>query len=98
MSEFQIINSSANLEICIAQIDAEDKKHDQIRKIPGLFPKVIESYNIVKGYRPNAHGVVNLTCTLSNCDVVCSLYDNLIDEYDITCFSPIIVLSNLIKY
>ena len=26
MSEFQIINSSANLEICTAQIDAEDKK------------------------------------------------------------------------
>ena len=26
ISEFQIINSSANLEICIAQIEAEDKK------------------------------------------------------------------------
>ena len=26
ISEFQIINSSASLDICIAQIDAEDKK------------------------------------------------------------------------
>ena len=26
ISEFQIITSSANLEICIAQIEAEDKK------------------------------------------------------------------------
>ena len=88
----RFINEYPNKKcVFVFSIDAENEKHDEIRKIPGLFKKVIESCNIVKGYTPNAHGVVNLTCTLDNYNVVCSLYDNLIDKYNITCFSPIIV-------
>ena len=50
-----------------------DVKHDEIRKIPGLFKKVIESYNIVKEYfrnRPDDLLVMNI-CGGEGWEVLC---------------------------
>ena len=76
--------------VFIFSIDSFSDEHDRIRKVPKLFSKTIESYNIVRGFYPQTQASVNLTCTHENYQVICEVYDMLIDQYGIDCFSPII--------
>lgn len=75
----------------IFSIDSFPEEHNKIRKIPNLFAKLIESYNIVKSYAPRATSSVNLTVSLENYKDVNNLYETLKNEYDVQVFNPVIV-------
>ena len=64
-------------------IDALRQKHDEIRKIKGLFDSVLESYRLVKKFAPFAQANIGITISHDNYKVVPDLYDTLIDEYAI---------------
>ena len=75
----------------IFSIDSFPEEHDRIRKVPGLFKKVIESYQVVKDLRPYAVPSINLTVSEQNYQVVNELYDVLRDDYGVDSMSPVIV-------
>ncbi len=75
----------------IFSIDAFPDDHDRIRKVKGLFNKVIESYHIVKSLGPNAVPSINMTVSGENYRVVNDLYDALRRDYGVDNMSPVIV-------
>lgn len=77
--------------IFIFSIDSFPEEHNRIRKVRGLFEKVMESYNVVKKFPGHATASVNLTCSHENYHSVNKLYDILVNEYGVQCFTPIIV-------
>jgi|TARA_B100001964_G_scaffold75053_1_gene85309 MoaA/NifB/PqqE/SkfB family radical SAM enzyme len=72
-------------------IDSFPKIHDEIRKIPGLFNKTLESYNLVKNSFKNCIATCNLTVSENNCDKIEKIYYFLTNECKIETINPIIV-------
>lgn len=58
-------------------IDDFPDRHDQIRKIDGLFERCMESYYISKSYGGNVQGTVAITISHENYKSVEALYDYL---------------------
>ena len=72
-------------------IDSFPEEHNKIRKIPGLFDKTIESYNIVKNSYKNCISTCNLTISEDNCEQIEKIYDYLTLEHKIETINPIVV-------
>ena len=56
-------------------IDSFPEEHNKIRKIPGLFDKTIESYEMVKNSFSNCIATCNLTISEDNCENIEQIYD-----------------------
>lgn len=72
-------------------IDSYPNDHDRIRKIPGLFEKTMESYNLVKKKGINVIPSIAITCTHENHNQVIDIYNYLKKEHKINSFSAILV-------
>ncbi len=72
-------------------IDSFPEKHDEMRKIPGLFKRTIESYNLVKNSSKNCIATCNLTISEGNYQEIEKIYDYLTDEHKIETINPIVV-------
>ena len=72
-------------------IDSYPDKHDKIRKIPGLFDKMLESMNFVKNSYKNCIATCNFTITEENYTEVNEIYDYLKNTHKIKTINPIIV-------
>lgn len=72
-------------------IDSFPEKHNEMRKIPGLFDKTIESYKIVKNSYKNCIATCNLTISEGNYDEIENIYDYLTIEHNIETINPIVV-------
>ena len=65
-------------------IDSFPEKHNEIRKIPGLFDRTIESYNIVRNSYENCIATCNLTISEDNCNDIENVYEFLIAVVGLT--------------
>jgi len=72
-------------------VDSFPSEHNKIRKIPGLFDKTIESYNIVKNSFDNCIATCNLTISEDNYHNIEEIYHFLTKQYKIETVNPIIV-------
>ena len=72
-------------------IDSFPEKHNIIRKIPGLFDRTIESYNIVKNSYENCLSTCNLTISEDNYQDIEEIYDYLTEQHKIETINPIVV-------
>ncbi len=72
-------------------IDSFPEEHDRIRKIPGLFDRAIESYNIVKNGPKNCMPAINITITEENYDNVDAVYEYLEHNHKIETINTILV-------
>jgi len=72
-------------------IDSFPEKHNIIRKIPGLFDRTIESYNIVKKSYENCLSTCNLTISEDNYQDIEKIYDYLTEQQKIETINPIVV-------
>ncbi len=72
-------------------IDSFPEEHNKIRKIPGLFDKTIESYEMVKNSFSNCIATCNLTISEDNCENIEQIYDFLTLEKKIHTINPIVV-------
>ena len=72
-------------------IDSFPEEHNKIRKIPGLFSKTIESYEIVKNSYKNCIATCNLTISEQNFHNIEDVYNFLVKEKKIETINPIIV-------
>lgn len=72
-------------------IDSFPEKHNQIRKIPGLFDKTIESFKIIKNSFRNCIAACNLVVSESNYFEIMEIYEYLTREMKIETINPIIV-------
>ena len=72
-------------------IDSFPEDHNKIRKVPGLFDKTMESYNIVNNEGNNVIASIALTVTHANYFQILKIYDFLINNWNISRISPIVV-------
>lgn len=72
-------------------IDSFPERHNEIRKIPGLFDRTIESYNIVKNSHKNCISTCNLTISEDNYEQIEDVYDYLTEKHKIETINPIVV-------
>ena len=72
-------------------IDSFPEEHDRSRKIPGLFKKTMESFQIIDSGPANCISACNLVVSEDNYKEILQIYDFLINEKKITTINPIIV-------
>lgn len=72
-------------------IDSFPDKHNKIRKIPGLFDRTIESFEIVKNSFKNCIAACNLVVSESNYFEIIEIYEYLTTKMKIETINPIIV-------
>ena len=72
-------------------IDSFPEEHNKIRKIPGLFDRTIESYNIVRNSYKNCIATCNLTISEDNYKDIENVYEFLINDHNIETINPIVV-------
>lgn len=72
-------------------IDGFPQEHDKIRKIDGLFDKVMESYHILRKMPDNVMVNISITVSLENHLVVNNLYDALKQTYGVDAITATIV-------
>jgi len=72
-------------------IDSYPEEHDRIRKIPGLFDRTMESYEIVKKKGKGAIPSVALTCTHENYKKINEIYEFMKNEHKVKRFAAILV-------
>ena len=72
-------------------IDSFPERHNEIRKIPGLFDRTIESYNIVKNSYKNCISTCNLTISEDNFNEIEEVYEYLTNQHKIETINPIVV-------
>ena len=68
-------------------IDALGKAHDDIRKLPGLFEKCLETYRLVRDFgRGGANVMANIGITVSqdNCGTAIETYEALTNEHGVS--------------
>ena len=74
----------------VFSLDSFAERHDRIRKIRGLFDKVMESYKIVNSYGKRTSATFNLTVSEENYKDICGVYETLKKDYGVKNFSPVI--------
>jgi radical SAM protein with 4Fe4S-binding SPASM domain len=72
-------------------IDSYPEDHDKIRKIPGLFKRTMESYELVKKRGLSAIPSVALTCTHENYKKINEIYEFMKKKHGVNRFSAILV-------
>ena len=75
-------------------VDSFAEEHDRIRRVKGLFGKVLETYAAMREVGREHPGVmVNVAVTVSheNHDVVADLYESLVEEHGIVSITAVIV-------
>ena len=72
-------------------IDNIGEKHDNIRKIEGLFDSCIQSYRVADSFGKNVFANVSITVSLENCNSIETIYEKLVNEYKIKSFTSVIV-------
>ena len=72
-------------------IDAYPEVHNKIRKIEGLFDKVLESYNFLKSYKKNVMANIAITVTHENYEIASELYNYLKIKHKIKTFTSTLV-------
>lgn len=72
-------------------LDAFPERHDEIRKLPGLFENAIRSYRAVRAIGGNAMANVAITVSEENCGIAGTLYDALIDDYGVDAITATLV-------
>ena len=58
-------------------------RHDEIRRIDGLFANAIKSYQLILAYGGNAMANCSITVSHENCSTVLDLYEHLIEHYGV---------------
>ncbi len=72
-------------------IDSYPEEHDKIRKIPGLFNKTIESFEIVRKKGIKVIPSIALTCTQENYKKINEIYEFMKNKHNVKRFSAILV-------
>lgn len=72
-------------------IDSFPGRHDEIRKIGGLFEKTLESYRLIRDWGANIMGTVCITVSLENCESVRDIYDYLLEEHGVQGVTAVLV-------
>ncbi len=72
-------------------IDALGQKHDEIRKIDGLFESCLESFRITRNSGPNVFGNISITVSADNRDEAVETYEALIHEHGVDAMTAVIV-------
>ena len=74
-------------------VDAFPEEHDQIRKIDGLFDKVMQTYHALRELGGNVMANVAITVSHENHRIVPELYESLIERHGVRAITAIIVRS-----
>ena len=72
-------------------IDAIGEKHDQIRKINGLFDACLQSYRLTQSAGENIIGSISITVSPDNWDTALETYEVLIQDYGVKALTCVIV-------
>jgi len=72
-------------------IDALGEKHDEIRKLKGLFENCLKSFRITRQSGDNVFGNISITVSADNCAEAVDTYDALVGEYGVDAMTAVIV-------
>lgn len=72
-------------------VDAFPEDHDRIRRVKGLFDRVLQTYHALDQIGPNVMVNVGITVSHENHAIVADLYESLLDEHGIRSITAIIV-------
>ena len=72
-------------------IDAIGKKHDDIRKVKGLFENCLKSFRITRTSGENVFGNVSITVSQDNCAEAVDTYETLVSDYGVDAMTAVIV-------
>lgn len=79
------------LLIVSLSVDAFPEDHDRIRKVPGLFDKVMETYGALRRVGGNVMANIGVTVSHENHHIVDALYDELVGARGVRAVTAIIV-------
>lgn len=72
-------------------VDAFPEEHDRIRRVKGLFERVIRTYHELDSIGANVMVNVGITVSHENHSIVADLYDSLVNDHGIRSITAIIV-------
>jgi len=72
-------------------IDHLGERHDQNRKVQGLFVDALKTYGYLVGYGRNVIPNVSITVSSSNCGDIDEIFDSLVSEHGVTSLTSNIV-------